>query len=100
MQGKVVAITGASRGIGAAAARVFAGQYFLTLNMEEKLADVAAFWQPETTAVWREQFLADWGITLVYAGTYEQALGATAVTPPGRLVYDQAGVKIYDVRQP
>lgn len=85
---------------GRAAARVFAGQYFLTLNMEEKLADVAAFWQPETTAVWREQFLADWGITLVYAGTYEQALGATAVTPPGRLVYDQAGVKIYDVRQP
>ncbi|MCB8986957.1 MAG: hypothetical protein H6661_04320 [Ardenticatenaceae bacterium] len=85
---------------GRAAARVFAGQYFLTLNMEEKLADVATFWQTETTADWRERFLAEWGITLVYAGTYEQMLGATAVTPPGRLVYDQDGVKIYDVRQP
>ncbi|MBK8987879.1 MAG: hypothetical protein IPM39_17725 [Chloroflexi bacterium] len=84
---------------GQAPARVFLGQSYLTLDMAEKLALVETFWQPETTAVWREQFLAEWGITLVYAGIYEQALAETAVIPPGRLVYDEAGVRIYDVQQ-
>lgn len=82
---------------GQAPARVFLGHAYLTLDMEEKVALVETFWQPETTAVWREQFLAEWGITLIYAGTYEQALGGAGVVPPGRLVYNSDGVLIYAV---
>lgn len=83
---------------GRAPARVFLGQSFLTIDMEEKLALTETFWQPEATTLWREQFLAEWGITLIYAGAYEQALGAAGVVPPGRLVYNLDGVRIYAVR--
>ena len=71
---------------GHAPARVFLGHTYLTLDMEEKLALTETFWQLETTTLWREQFLTELGITLIYAGIYEQALGEANVVPPGRLV--------------
>ncbi|TKA94495.1 SDR family NAD(P)-dependent oxidoreductase, partial [Cereibacter changlensis] len=50
MQGKVVAITGASRGIGAAAARVFAGAGATVALMARSGDEIAAARRRESAA--------------------------------------------------
>lgn len=62
MQGKVVAITGASRGIGAAAARVFAGagaKVALLARSAPEIESLAAEIGPDAVAVVCD--VADWG---------------------------------------
>jgi hypothetical protein len=80
-------------------ARVFVGQPFITVEMDKKLALQAQFWQPETTEAWRQAFLAEWGITYVYVGSYERPLLPQNSTPPGELVYANDGVEIYAIPQ-
>lgn len=84
---------------GVSSARVFVGQKFLTIDLEEKLALVKRFWSTETTDSWREEFLRDWGITLIYRGSYERALsGVELITPPGAsAIYSEDGVTLYRV---
>jgi hypothetical protein len=83
-----------------AAAHVFLGQKFLTVNIDEKLTDLHHFWQETTSNENRLAFLDTWNISFVYFGTYEQDLTESIVVPPGTLVYDVDGIRIYDVRQP
>lgn len=77
--------------------KVFVGQLDYTTDLEGKLALVDQFWQPDTPAAWRRQFLQTWGINYVYVGRYEQALMETAVTPPGERIYEAGGVSIYHI---
>ena len=77
--------------------RVFMGQFFMTVNFDEKLRQVEHFWQDDTSDSWRQAFLTEWHITYIYQGRYENALHQDRFSPPGLLVYDQAGVKIYRV---
>jgi len=79
----------------AAAGRVFLGQPYLTLDLPAKLALLDQFWDPATPDAWRADFVRAWGVSHVYAGRYEQALGADAVTPPGRVIYRANGVTIW-----
>ena len=75
--------------------RVFMGQFFLTVDYEKKLSQVKQFWQANTPNSWRQALVKKWHITYIYQGMYENALYQGNITPPGRLVYDQVGVKIY-----
>lgn len=76
---------------------VFMGQLAFTVHFNEKSALVEQFWQTQTTNEWRQAFLDEWHVTYVYEGVYEDALHEGSITPPGELVYDQEGVKIYRV---
>ncbi len=80
-------------------ARVFLGQPFVTVEMDKKLALQAQFWQPETSEAWRQAFLAEWGITYVYVGSYERPLRPQNSPLPGELVYTNDGVEIYAIPQ-
>jgi hypothetical protein len=81
-------------------AHVFIGQPFLTLDLPGKFSDLSKFWQEETEPTWRERFLSDWEVTHIYYGTYEQELTTADVIPPGQLIYDADGIKIYEFREP
>jgi hypothetical protein len=78
--------------------RVFAGQFFLTLDFENKTTQVEQFWDEGTADSWRDSFLQEWGITYIYEGRYEQQIRQGSVQPPGDIVYEAGGVKIYRVR--
>jgi hypothetical protein len=75
--------------------RVFMGQFSMTVNFKEKLTQVEKFWKLDTPDSWRLAFVRKWGITYIYQGKYENALHQGEIIPPGKLVYNQAGVKIY-----
>lgn len=78
--------------------RVFAGQFFLTLDFEEKTSQVEQFWDGATADSWRESFLEEWGITYIYQGRYEEQIMEGRVDLPGEMVYEADGVVIYRVR--
>ena len=54
--------------------RVFMGQFFLTVNFDEKLTLVETFWEPKTSNQWRQTFIDEWQITYIYQGAYENSL--------------------------
>lgn len=78
--------------------RVFMGHFGFTLNFNEKVDQVEQFWNANTSDAWREAFIAQWQITYIYEGRYEQQIMHGETTPPGDIVYDQDGVVIYQVR--
>jgi hypothetical protein len=75
--------------------RVFMGQFFLTVDFDGKVRDVEKFWRADTPDIWRQALIKEWHITYIYQGKYENALDHEGITPPGILVYDKVGVKIY-----
>lgn len=75
---------------------VFLGQFFWTPNFNDKLTRIEQFWDISTSSDWREAFLDEWGITYIVLGSFEQGLAAGAIQPPGKLVYDKSGVRIYE----
>lgn len=77
--------------------KVFVGQFDYTTGFQEKLALVERFWQHDTTGEWRLDLIETWGIDYIYAGHYENGLTQTTIIPPGQLIYDADGVKIYQV---
>lgn len=77
--------------------RVFMGQFFLTVNYEEKIKQVEQFWQVETPDSWRMDLINKWKITYIYQGRYEKALYQGIIIPPGELVYDKDDIQIYYV---
>jgi len=80
--------------------RVFVGQLYLTVSLNEKLRLVERFWDEETPAAWRERFVREWGITHIYQGQHEQGITVGKVIPPGEIVYHSEGVTIYEVGAP
>ena len=90
MQGKVVMITGASQGIGAAAARVFAAagaQVVLLARSEAKIAALAAEIGPQAMALRCD--VADWGqveaavaATVARFGRLDVLIGNAGVIEP------------------
>ena len=76
---------------------VFMGQFFLTLNFEEKVEMVEQFWTADTSDEWRQNFIEEWQITHIYQGQYEQQLMQGDIKLPGKIVYDQNGIIIYEV---
>lgn len=79
--------------------RVFAGQFFLTLHFEEKMAQVEKFWTATTPDEWRQALITEWGITHVYQGRYENNLMQEPFMLPGRVIYDVNGIVIYQVNE-
>ena len=78
--------------------RVFMGQFFLTLNFDQKADMVEQFWDADTSDEWREAFIEEWQITHIYLGAYErQLMQEEDIVPPGEAVYEQGGVMIYEV---
>lgn len=77
--------------------KVFLGQFDYTTDFEEKLTTVETFWDDDTSVEWRLNLIETWGIDYIYAGQYEHNLFQHRITPPGQIVYDAQGVKIYKV---
>jgi hypothetical protein len=80
--------------------KVFLGQLFLTIDLDDKIDLVQRFWSEDTPTAWRQQFLADWGITHVYQGVYERLIAEGDVVPPGSVVYQTDNVTIYKTGLP
>lgn len=80
--------------------RVFAGQLDFTTDLPGKLAAIDQFWDSQTPAAARRALLAQWGITHVYEGAFEQALMRGPVAPLGDIVYAQDGIRIWQVQVP
>jgi hypothetical protein len=75
--------------------RVFLGQYYLTVDSEGKAGLASRFYDPATAEAWRLAFLAEWGITVIYYGSYEAQVGPPPDLPGWRPVYDHDDVVIY-----
>lgn len=77
--------------------RVFIGQAFLTINLDEKIMLLQQFWDKDTADSWRTVFLQEWGISHIYVGRYERELMDGVIDIPGQLIYDQGDVSIYEI---
>lgn len=84
-----------------ATARSFIGHGPETVNLQQKRPLVEMFYDRSTTDAWREAFLRQWGITYVFVGPRERALGAVDLTNKGylRLRYDRDGYAIYQLAE-
>jgi hypothetical protein len=78
-------------------ARVFIGHLNLTIDLAEKQELLLKFWDPNTQQSWKSQFIEDWGVTYIYFGQFEQKYSGGKISPPGEVVYDRDGVKIYRI---
>lgn len=76
-------------------ARVFIGHLNLTIDLEEKQALLFQFWDPDTSPSWRSAFIEEWGVSYIYFGPFEMESSNATFIPPGDLIYDVEGVKIY-----
>lgn len=84
---------------GWAGVRVFVGHWAQTADVDARMADAARFFSAATDDAWRREFLERWGITHVYVGARERALGAEFsgkeyLTP----VYEGSEVVVYEAR--
>lgn len=77
--------------------KLFLGQLDFTTDLEGKLALLEQFWAAETAPAWRESFLQEWGIDLIYLGQYEQDLRTEPVDLPAKIIFQNETVKIYRV---
>lgn len=81
---------------------VVVGHWAETTDFEQRLDDVERFYQAETTAEWRRQFLETFNVVYVWYGPEERDLGS--YDPAGdellRSVYEQDGIEIYTVDIP
>jgi hypothetical protein len=82
-----------------APARTFIGHGPETVRLAEKRPLVARFFSPSTDDAWRESFLRDWGVTFVFAGPAERALGGVDLRGKSYLIleYDADGYQVYRV---
>jgi hypothetical protein len=80
-------------------ARSFLGHWAQTLDFYGKENLVQEFFDPATTDVRRQEILAQYGVTYLFFGEEEQALGAYDPSNTSFLtqVYDQDGVKLFKV---
>lgn len=79
--------------------RVFLGYRFETLDWEKKGDLLLKFYDAETEDQFRRELLSDEGITYLYYGPEERALGDfdPADAPYLRPIYAKDGVRIYQV---
>ena len=82
-----------------AAARVFVGHGPETIHLDEKLPLVKRFYSAATDDAWREAFLREWGIDIVFVGPFERALGKADLRGKPYLIleYDTGGYQVYRV---
>ena len=82
-----------------AAVRVFVGHGPETVHLDEKLPLVKRFYLVEADDGWREAFLRDWGIDVVFVGPFERELGTADLSGRAylKLEYDVGGYQIYRV---
>lgn len=79
--------------------KVFMGQAHFTTDLEEKLALYDAFWDGTLSPEARAAFLGDWGITHVFAGSFEGPPERLEGMPGLTLRYEVDGVRVYEVRE-
>ena len=79
--------------------KVFLGHLNLTIDLDNKLEAVETFWDAGTSQEWRENFLEEWRITLIYQGKYEKLLSEDLIIPPGEVAYKNDTVTVYSIPQ-
>jgi hypothetical protein len=82
--------------------RTVVGQQFTTLDPMEKLASLASFYDAETSSAERQAILERYGVTIVYHGRWERAMGDF---DPDRAAYlreihRDGEIAIYRVKDP
>ena len=77
--------------------KLFLGQLDFTTDLDNKLAQLEQFWAAETSLAWREAFLQEWEIDIIYEGQYEQGFIQEPVALPAEIVFQNETVKIYRV---
>ena len=77
--------------------RVIYGHPFETVNAEAEENAVLSFFTGELDITEQKEFLSSRGIDYVFYGLREQALGTPAVIGSLELVFDSAGVSLYEV---
>ena len=80
--------------------KVFFGQQFMTIDVEEKLALWKHFWNPETPQTWREDFVEKWEFSFIFQGAEEQMISEVDIELPWNIIYFENGVKIYSLESP
>ena len=76
--------------------RVVVGHLNLTKNLDERLAQLEIFWDPDTTEGQRAEILAAISPDYIYQGTYEIALSrGTLIDLQLPIVFQENGVTIY-----
>lgn len=77
--------------------KVYVGHWFLTIDYDRKLAEVASFFKPELSAEQKRAWLAQKEIKYVYHGGVEKSVGPVDPALGLAKIYDQDGVAIYVV---
>lgn len=77
--------------------KVFLGQLDFTHELNKKLALYEHFWDSDQTQANRSAFLDEWGITHIFAGTYEASFQEGPFSLPGEAVYERDGITIFEV---
>ena len=77
--------------------KMFLGQLDFTTDLDNKLANVEQFWREETQDEWRRAFLQEWGINYIYQGQYENSIRQGDIVPPGKIIFQNDQVTIYQV---
>jgi hypothetical protein len=79
------------------AGKVFMGQAHFTTDLDDKLALYDAFWDGTLSSEARTALLSDWGITHVFAGSFEGPAEQLEGLPGLTLQYEEDGVRVYEV---
>jgi len=77
--------------------KVYAGHWFMTLNLNKKTREVAYFFAPQAPLSTKREILRQSQARYVYYGGYETALGEVDTGLPLRKGYEKDGVSIYEV---
>jgi hypothetical protein len=77
--------------------KVYVGHWFLTIDYDRKLAEVASFFRPELSVEQKRAWLAQKEIKYVYHGGVEKSVGPVDPSLGLAKIYDQDGVAIYAV---
>jgi hypothetical protein len=77
--------------------KVFAGHWFLTLDLDFKLRVVRAIFSPSVPLEQKRRLLRASGARWIYAGGAESVLGAVDPALPVREAYRNDGVTVYEV---
>lgn len=78
-------------------AKVFMGQFAITIDYRDKIALAQKFWEADTPQSWREDFVKEWGITHIIQAAAEASDSGERIVLPYEVIFQQNGVTIYSI---
>jgi hypothetical protein len=79
------------------AGKVFLGHLYITVDPQRKAHLTATFFAEDTSDEWRQNFVEEWGVTHIYYGQSEAALGPMPSSLRATEIYAQEGIFIYQL---